>query len=100
MGTAGWRGMGWRPDLPDFRDLHPESEPIKKVLAKSQPLKAAAKALPASMDLRAWCSPIEDQGDLGSCTANAGVALLEYFECRAFGKHLDASRLFLYKVTR
>jgi C1A family cysteine protease len=25
---------------------------------------------------------------------------VEYFERRAFGKHLDASRLFLYKVTR
>jgi C1A family cysteine protease len=92
--------MGWRPDLPDFRDLYPESEPIKKVLAKSHPLKAVAKALPASVNLRAWCSPIEDQGDLGSCTANAGVALFEYFERRAFAKHLDASRLFLYKVTR
>lgn len=37
---------------------------------------------------------------IGSCTANAGVGLVEYFERRAFGKHLDASRLFLYKVTR
>lgn len=100
MSMTRWGGMGWLPDLPDFRDLLPESDPIKKVLAKSQPLKAIAKAPPASADLRAWCSPIEDQGDLGSCTANAGVALFEYFERRAFGKHLDASRLFLYKVTR
>jgi len=100
MSMAGWGGMGWRPDLPDFRDLLPESEPIKKVLAKSQSLKTIAKALPASADLRAWCPPVEDQGDLGSCTANAGVALFEYFERRAYGKHLDASRLFLYKVTR
>jgi len=37
---------------------------------------------------------------LGSCTANAGVGLVEYFEHRAFGTHLDASRLFLYKVAR
>jgi C1A family cysteine protease len=28
------------------------------------------------------------------------VGLVEYFERRAFGRHLDASRLFLYKVTR
>jgi C1A family cysteine protease len=28
------------------------------------------------------------------------VGIYEYFERRAFGKHLDASRLFLYKVTR
>ena len=26
--------------------------------------------------------------------------MVEYFERRAFGKHIDASRLFLYKVTR
>ena len=37
---------------------------------------------------------------MGSCTANAGVGVVEYFERRAFGKHIDASRLFLYKVTR
>jgi C1A family cysteine protease len=47
-----------------------------------------------------WCPPIEDQRALGSCTAQAGVGLLEYFERRSFGKHIDASRLFLYKVTR
>lgn len=40
------------------------------------------------------------QLSLGSCTANAGVALVEYYERRAFGKHIDASRLFLYKSTR
>ncbi|MCL4832512.1 MAG: hypothetical protein KJZ86_08730 [Caldilineaceae bacterium] len=43
---------------------------------------------------------MEDQGSLGSCTAQAGVGLLEYFQRRAFGKHLDGSRRFLYKVTR
>jgi C1A family cysteine protease len=52
------------------------------------------------VNLQAWCSPIEDQGQLGSCTANAAVGLVEYFERRAFGKHIDASRLFVYKTTR
>jgi hypothetical protein len=47
-----------------------------------------------------WCPPIEDQLSLGSCTAQAGVGLLEYFECRTYGKHIDGSRLFLYKATR
>jgi C1A family cysteine protease len=56
--------------------------------------------LPASVDLRSWCSPIEDQRNLGSCTANAGVGLIEYYERKAFGRHIDASRLFLYKATR
>ena len=90
-------GMGWQRDLPDIRDYPPEN-----VLAKtSKALKAAPKSgLPTKKDLSKWCSPIEDQLNIGSCTANAGVGLIEYFENRAFGKHLDASRLFLYKTTR
>ena len=58
------------------------------------------ESLPIKQDLRKWCSPIEDQKSLGSCTANAGVGMIEYFEKRADGKYIDASRLFLYKVTR
>lgn len=100
MKTIHGRGLGWHRDLPDMRDHTLETEAVAKVLAKSAPLKKAAKSLPASIDLRKYCSPIEDQGQLGSCTANAGVGMVEYFERRAFGKHIDASRLFLYKVTR
>jgi len=92
--------MGWNRDLPDVRDLTAEAPGVEKVLAQSGKMKAVKKALPPSVDLRKWCSPIEDQGELGSCTANAGVGLLEYFERRTYSKHLDASRLFLYKVTR
>ncbi|MDZ8183760.1 MAG: peptidoglycan-binding protein [Nostoc sp. ChiSLP02] len=56
--------------------------------------------VPEFVDLSFWCSPIEDQGSLDSCTAHAGIALMEYFEKRSFDRHIDASRLFLYKVTR
>lgn len=94
-------GLGWQPDLPDFRDYTAKTRKIGEVLSKSKPLRAlASRKSPTSVDLRAWCSPVEDQGNLGSCTANAGVGLLEYYERRAFGRHLDASRLFLYKATR
>lgn len=93
-------GMGWQRDLPDVRDLTIESDRIDKILSKSAALKKTRKAAPSSVDLRQWCSPIEDQGNIGSCTANAGVGMMEYYERRAFGKHMDASRLFLYKVTR
>ena len=101
-GNTRTRGLGWRPDLPDFRDYTPGHDDVARPL-KAAKLAAAApakKALPAKQDLRAWCSPVEDQGEIGSCTANAGVALFEYFQRRAKGEHIDASRLFLYKVTR
>lgn len=92
--------MGWQKDLPDFRDYTPQAESIAKMLGKSKALKPPKAGIPAKVDLSKFCSPVEDQGDIGSCTANAGVGLLEYYENRAFGKYLDASRLFLYKTTR
>ena len=98
--TVHGMSMGWHPDLPDIRDYTNETEGVRDVLSESQQLRKVTKSLPKAVDLRPWCSPIEDQGQLGSCTANAGVGLYEYFERRAHGKHLDASRLFLYKVTR
>jgi C1A family cysteine protease len=99
--------MGWIPDYPDFRDYTEETEEVKEILKPSGlPLPTGekksrkAKSLPASVDLREWCSSVEDQGQLGSCTAQAGVGVIEYYERKSFGRHIDASRLFLYKVTR
>jgi C1A family cysteine protease len=99
MSEIRFGGMGWQRDLPDFRDYLMNSPGVQEIIAKSEVLNALVK-LPSSKDLRAWCSPIEDQGNLGSCTANAGVGLMEYYQRRAFGKYFDVSRLFLYKATR
>ena len=106
-------GMGWLPDYPDYRDITPkvdqipaklrelgQKDSVKAMLGKVGVAEPAKVTLPGSVDLRPWCSPIENQGALGSCTAHAGVGIVEYFERRAFGKHIDASRLFLYKTTR
>jgi C1A family cysteine protease len=104
--------MGWLPDYPDFRDITVDVDKvskrlerlgqtsIKEMLSKTGAQTASKASLPKTVSLASWFSPIEDQGELGSCTANAGVGLVEYFERRAFGKHIDASRLFLYKATR
>ena len=99
------RGTGWLPPSLDPRDFTPENRELEPVISRlNAQLKAHAPktltAPPASVDLRAWCSTIEDQGGLGSCTANAAAGIVEYFERRAFGRHLDASRLFIYKTTR
>lgn len=93
-------GMGWQRDLPDFRDYSPKADEIQKILKGSSAIEAPSRRLKQKTDLREYCSAVEDQGDLGSCTAHAGIGLLEYFERRAFGKYIDASRLFLYKATR
>lgn len=105
-------GMGWLPDYPDFRDYTIEKDtvsgklksfgqrPITKMLGEVGVTKTVSTTTPDKHDVKQWCPPIENQLNLGSCTANAGVGLVEYFENRAFGRHTDASRLFLYKVTR
>jgi C1A family cysteine protease len=119
MSIAKTKGTGWLKDYPDFRDntdstatlssrqkLRGAKEPVNKILSRlntpaSRKTAAAKKEAAAKkIDLSKWCSPIEDQGGLGSCTAHAGVGLYEYFERRAFGRHIDASRLFLYKANR
>ncbi len=106
-------GMGWLPDYPEFRDytvdrkeISPrlkgldQKDSVRTMLTKVGVVELEKLSIPTSIDLRGWCPPIEHQGALGSCTANAGVGLVEYYERRAFGRHIDASRLFLYKVTR
>ncbi|KAF9113766.1 hypothetical protein BGX30_006826, partial [Mortierella sp. GBA39] len=57
---------GWRPDLPDRRD-HFFSAPGPGL-----------QSLPSSVDLRPGCPPVYDQGEIGSCTANAIAAAFAF----------------------
>ena len=85
--------FGWLPDLPDSRDYtitHPKIAPLLK----------SPSSVPSSVDLRPFCTPVFDQGNLGSCTANAAAGMLEYHNKRSFGKETPVSRLFIYKATR
>ena len=75
---------GWLPDLPDHRDH------------AYQARRLAVRALPTSIDLRENCSSIENQGALGSCTANALVGALEYLQIKDGRAATDLSRLFVY----
>ncbi len=77
-------GYGWVPDLPDRRDfLYGAVRPVPAVL-------------PPSVDLRSICSAVENQGQLGSCTANALVGALEFLERKDKVPFVDLSRLFIY----
>src|SRR5438105_8191782 len=75
---------GWIPDLPDHRDYM-----YVAPLAEGGPL-------PPSVDLRAACPPVYDQGQLGSCTANAIGAAFEYEQVQEKQKDFMPSRLFIY----
>jgi C1A family cysteine protease len=80
------RKWGWLPDLPDNRDRGFRRVTRRKIVEK--------------VDLRPGCSPVEDQEDLGSCTANAGIGVYEYVERKEGMEQIDQSRLFLYFNTR
>lgn len=90
-------GTGWLPSMPDLRDYTSDHSDITTITGK---LGLGKGRMKDSVDLRNWCSPVEDQGDLGSCTAHAGIGIVEYYEKRAYNKYFDGSRLFLYKTTR
>ncbi len=90
---------GWLPPLPDMRDYSDDHPTIKK-LTEKMGFNNENVSMPKKTDLRKWCSPVEDQLDLGTCTANAAVGIVEYFQNRAYGKHMEGSRLFVYKTTR
>jgi len=84
------KGYGWIPDLPDGRDL-----------LYAAPPKALAE-LPRRVDLRPKCPPVYNQGKLGSCTANAIGAALEFDQMKqrregsAEAEVFTPSRLFIY----
>ncbi len=77
------RTYGWVPDIPDQRDyLYKAIKPVVK--------------LPKEVDLREHCSIVEDQGNLGSCTAQALAGNLEFLDNKIDHLYTDVSRLFIY----
>lgn len=90
--------FGWIPDYPDFRDYTPAHEKMDPLIVKLKAINS--EKTPSKVDLRKWCSPVENQLELGSCTAHAVASVVEYFENKSFGKYINSSRLFLYKATR
>jgi len=76
------RRYDWIPDLPDHRD--------KYFLPRRD------ASLPPSVDLSPRCSPVEDQGNLGACTAHALAGALEFLEDKDGVPFKDVSRLMIY----
>ena len=80
------KNYGWLPDLPDHRDL-------RYAVVRHA---ALAKPVPTSVDLRAQCPPVYDQGELGSCTANAIGGAFEFELMKQKLPVFTPSRLFIY----
>lgn len=94
-------GTGWRPDPPDERDYYLSHDEIRDLLRGTGVLDAttgAITALRSSVDLRAWCSPVQFQGHYNTCTAHVTTGMIELLENKAHGSYVAASRLFLYQV--
>ncbi|MGN8068977.1 C1 family peptidase [Mucilaginibacter sp. 22184] len=77
---------GWLPDLPDHRDFQ---YAVVRHAALAQPT-------PPLVDLRAQCPPVYDQGELGSCTANAIAAAFQFELIKQKLTVFSPSRLFIY----
>jgi len=82
-----YRLNGWKPDLPDHRDLLYKSKVIRW-------------PLPTRVDLENLCSSIENQGHIGSCTACASTSAAEALYLRSNTTVLHLSKLFVYYATR
>lgn len=81
------RGLGYRKDKPDERDY------------KMKVSKREIAALPPTVILNDK-TPVEDQGNLGSCTANAGDNAFKLRDFIKTGTFVNGSRLALYYWAR
>ena len=70
-----------------------------KVDKRDHPYLLTGASQASVVDLRPYCSPIEDQGNLGSCTGNAIAGAIELMD-KKNGRTLDVSRLFIYYYER
>src|SRR5947209_5551253 len=83
------RRFGWRPETPDQRDHQFDHAKV---------LRRLRQKLPAKVDLRtlALHAPVFDQGNLGSCTANAIGKAYEFAQRKQGLADYAPSRLFIY----
>jgi len=75
---------GWVVDTPDIRDTYRIAKPTALV------------ALPDKVDLRDGFPDCYDQGDIGSCTANAIAGAIEFDQRKQGIPEFVPSRLFIY----
>jgi len=95
---------GWQPDsiLPEHdatQDYKFNDNEEKFVLAGAQ-VNMPGVETNGVLDLRKWCSPVENQSSAGSCVGNGVVGALEFLQIRNGQPFSDLSRLFVYYNSR
>lgn len=80
---------GWRPDVPDPRDMTFKAHRRVKLAS-----------LPEAVDMRPLMPEVWHQGQLGSCTANALAAAFQYNQIRQSLDNWTPSRLMIYYLER
>ena len=98
-------GLHRRPVTPQFKKIIPPFDIPKyhwvpdKVDTRDHSYQLTNKTQSNIVDLRQYCSTIEDQGNLGSCTGQAIAGAIELLHKRQ-NRTLDISRLFIYYYER
>ena len=93
------KGLGNIPDIPtveDYTVADVQNEFPKELLNQLNKV----ETLPKEVDNRKYCSAIQDQDTLGSCTSQASVSMIESLQKFVYGKYTDYSRLYVYYNTR
>lgn len=96
----------WRPDATQPLSAGPVDDHLfENKNAAMVDLAGAGVSDPAVetngvLDLRKWCSPIENQAQAGSCVGNSVVGGLEFLQIRNGLPYTDLSRLFVYYNSR
>lgn len=100
-----YRLHGWTPSTITVKDPNLR-EGERRLKQTDTTIIDDTKKLPRQVDLRDFFPKPYDQGDIGSCTANAAAAALEYYQ-RLYNKKEKGvyysktpSRLFIYKHNR
>ena len=76
--------------LRKYGRIQPAPLPTHRMLSRVSP------SLPPFVDLTAFCGPIKDQGQLGSCTGHAFSSAMEWIWRKYLGKQPVLSPLYLY----
>lgn len=84
---------GWVPSLPDMRDYNANQMSIKMGIDVEKPI-------PNFHTLAGDFTRVDNQGQIGSCTAHAATGIVEYYQRIFRKKFFHGSRRFVYKTTR